>query len=485
MEPQTIAGDTLRDAVAARRHVRIRSAEGAATAALLPSKRPHGVAFEHDAGRFLRIVHNGRADLNGGLGGPWTELSVCSNDDGTLGLKGVKSGLWLAVVDGEFTSSERSVPLLLDLAVDVEQPSPKHKIVLSVMDGAVSLPMPVSLRHVGPHTFLETGSGNLACGPQGAFTKQGKEGKWAQWCMEQTESGLSFQNVGHGRYLSLSPLGHLESSDEATFFRACDISSLPPQVTALPEINDSVLSPIDLAHFKEQGYVILRQAVPPDMIKQALRSINFQLGKADLGPDNPVNLAQDGMAKKLFNTSPVMWSALNVLLGPGNVLPWNSGAQVALRFPLAPEHGFDVPDVKPGTAYHIDGMGQNKLCPFSLLCGVALSDQLMPNRGNLHVFPGSHLHEDLRKHYLKRINDPEAGEEDETKPNLGKSTQVLLGPGDVVIAHQLLAHRVGVNTGENIRYQLYYRVSHKDHASFKESILDKPWIEFAPAEFGN
>merc|ERR1712151_965134 len=124
-------------------------------------------------------------------------------------------------------------------------------------------------------------------------------------------------------------------------------------------------------------------------------------------------------------------------------------------------------------------MGQNKLHPFTLLCGVALSDQQHPNMGNLHVFPSSHLYEPLQKYYQDLINDDNQNEGDNRKPNLGDSVQVLLSPGDVVIAHQLLAHRVGVNTSEHIRYQLYYRITHKDHAALKPYIIQNPWAEFA------
>merc|ERR1712032_133911 len=124
-------------------------------------------------------------------------------------------------------------------------------------------------------------------------------------------------------------------------------------------------------------------------------------------------------------------------------------------------------------------MGQSKLCPFSLLCGVALSDQMRPSSGNLNVFPGSHLNPQLHRYYLSTINDEVAGESDDKKPDLGEAVQVLLKPGDVVIAHQLLAHRIGENTSEHIRYQLYYRVKHRQHEEFKERIVHNPWTEFA------
>ena len=131
-----------------------------------------------------------------------------------------------------------------------------------------------------------------------------------------------------------------------------------------------------------------------------------------------------------------------------------------------------------GSEMCIRDRDMKNLCPFSLLCGVALSDQSSPNVGNLHVYPGSHLDPTLHQWYSACIQQAE-GDEAPGKPDLGESTQVLLNKGDVVIAHVLLAHRVGINFSENIRYQLYYRVAHSQHAALKERILDDPWVEFA------
>merc|ERR1712007_155727 len=135
-----------------------------------------------------------------------------------------------------------------------------------------------------------------------------------------------------------------------------------------------------------------------------------------------------------------------------------------MRFPKSPERGYLVPDIKRRTNYHIDGMGMNKLCPVTVLCGVALSDQ---------------SNEELHRYYSQRIDDENQGENDEGKPDVGKSVQVLLRPGDVVLAHQLLAHRAGLNTSEHIRYQLYYRVPHKEHDKLKDQVIRNPWVEYA------
>jgi len=483
--------EVLSEALAFDRPIRMRAAESTAVASLVPVLRPpEGVAFRFSGGRHLRINKLGNTDLNGGTG-PWTEFSAATGDDGTVLLRSVKSGFWLNVVNGEFMSSEDPVPLRAELDVTTPRPGEPPEKRLRLTDGSASLPWPVLLRNVNKsgHVLMSTGSGNVACHEQGAFHTKGKEGKWARWMMEQTAVGMSFKSVGHGKYLKLNPKGIPELADEPAFFAAEPVVAVE-EIEIMPPVDSSVLSPEDVAHFKEKGYVILRGAVPPELVRDALRSINHQLGKPDCweADSNPLNAAQlalklpkEGVGRDIFNKSPIFFSAMNILLGIGNVAPWSQGQQVALRFPQPLESGHDVPDVLPnqGTRYHIDGMANNKPCPFSLLCGVALSDQTKPNMGNLHVFPGSHLHEGLHRYYLEKINDDSQGEMDAEKPNLGESLQVLLAPGDVVIAHQLLAHRIGRNFSEHIRYQLYYRVSHKNHKAFRESIPKQPWIEFA------
>jgi len=321
---------------------------------------------------------------------------------------------------------------------------------------------------------------------------RGGAGKWAQWEVREESGGcLQLRNVGHGKYLAFDTKLRPTLADEPSQLllgEATAASHALPQ--SMPEVDLSVLSKDDLAQFKDLGYLIIRGAVPPELVRDALRSINHQLGKPGCWEvdSNPLNASQlalklprDGIGGQLISKSPIFWSAVNILLGVGNVDTGarNGASQVALRFPEPPADGYDRPDVRAGTRYHIDGMGQDKLCPFTLLCGVALSDQSRANSGNLNVFPGSHLNTDLHQYYRARIHDETQGEADQSKPDLGAATQVLLQPGDVVIAHQLLAHRIGRNTSEHIRYQLYYRLHRKDHAKFKERIVDDPWVEFA------
>lgn len=306
--------------------------------------------------------------------------------------------------------------------------------------------------------------------------------------MEENGASMSFENVGHKQFLALGRDGEPSLVDTPTLFNA-SAGTWPQIHTSLP-VDEAVLSPSQVAEFKGKGYIVIRKAVSADMVRDALRLINHQLGQPGCweADGNPLNAAQlsitlmsssgrTTVGKDILYKSPVFWSAVNVLLGSGNVAPFDGSPQVALRFPRPPS--LHEADQRPGTRYHIDGMGQSRLCPFTILCGVALSDQTSPDCGNLHVFPGSHINPELQAYYRNKIQDADQNELDDNKPDLGDSAQVLLEKGDLVIAHQLLAHRIGLNISENIRYQLYYRLRHKDHASLKHRVPLEPWIEFA------
>jgi len=357
-------------------------------------------------------------------------------------------------------------------------------------DGSLAFRITSNINNAGDRKRKQMHAGHLRVHKNGRMDQNGwRNGPWTSFVAASASDGAIFlTSYATGLWITIED-GHFISSQQPVAL-VPELRGAEPRQATSPvsniHVDTGVLSQDDIAQFKEQGYLILRNAVPPELTKDALRAINHAMGQPSFWEHDPDRTGQRKLSNSscgqigcdIFNESPRFWSAVNILLGQGNVKPWRNGQQVALRFPQPPARGDDIPDVKPGTQYHIDGMGENKLCPFSLLCGVALSDQSKPNGGNLHVFPGSHLHPELRQYYQERINYSDQGEEDQSKPDLGESIQVLLRPGDVVIAHQLLAHRLGINTSENIRYQLYYRVAHTQHASLKEHILKNPWVEF-------
>jgi len=182
----------------------------------------------------------------------------------------------------------------------------------------------------------------------------------------------------------------------------------------------------------------------------------------------------------LLHATP-LWTLAQRLLGRGCVARGH-GAQMALRAPhlgMAPLSDDSIPPKQ----WHIDGMGKGKHSPFSLLLGVALTEQSQPNVGNLVAFRGSHhVLQPLLRGEIDRASNmfSDEGGAVERKPALSGGQQILLQPGDAVMLHQKVAHRVGVNLSPHIRYQTYFRLSHVDHAQNLEdgSLLDDLWGEY-------
>ena len=186
----------------------------------------------------------------------------------------------------------------------------------------------------------------------------------------------------------------------------------------------------------------------------------------------------------LADKSPA-WTYAQRLLGRGKVQRVR-GAQIALRAPTTKARtrttgGTAGPSTLPPTQWHIDGMGKGKHSPFSILMGVTLSPVVAPNSGNFCVFPGSHTELlPLLREQVEAGSALFSNEGDQSKPQFHNGVQVLAMPGDVVLAHQKLAHRGGPNDSSAIRYQVYFRLTHKDHASLLDSgvLLDDLWVEF-------
>ena len=172
--------------------------------------------------------------------------------------------------------------------------------------------------------------------------------------------------------------------------------------------------------------------------------------------------------------------------------------QIALRFPHV-EGPTDRLAAQEGSGWHVDGLRQGKMHPFSVLFGVALSDVKHKFQGNLTVWPGSHkaVHSCLVGRHgaidcaklesivkcRHGINHNEASSisydhkydniihnnEPENLPHLGPGEQITLSAGDTVLVHPDLAHTGGVNFGPDIRSMVYFRIKcNKDDLSWEE-----------------
>jgi hypothetical protein len=166
------------------------------------------------------------------------------------------------------------------------------------------------------------------------------------------------------------------------------------------------LSTASKTHFLEHGFVHVPQVIPTELVQSALREINDAIESSRNGKieaDDPYGLVtfsqcmgQQLQTPAIFNLlyNSGAWTLAQSLIGRGLVQrPTN--AQVAIR---PPELDDESADSHHGMRWHIDGINKGKHAPFTLLLGVALSDQPAHGCGNLVVFPGSHrlLQDDVR-----------------------------------------------------------------------------------------
>ncbi len=132
------------------------------------------------------------------------------------------------------------------------------------------------------------------------------------------------------------------------------------------------LSAAEVEAFKRDGFRVMDDVLPADMMDDVVRVINAQLGaKTEL------KHLRSPLVARLFNETRVR-TVVQQLIGAKRVPEWTGdGAQVALIFPtLTPGTG------KPENfGYHIDGiptenngLEHGRLHPFSMLVGVYLSD---------------------------------------------------------------------------------------------------------------
>ena len=244
-------------------------------------------------------------------------------------------------------------------------------------------------------------------------------------------------------------------------------------------------------HILVQGYALLRGYFPMERCIAAVKHINYRIGL--LTSDTSVTRDQskltsifssDPAVLGLYNNSPL---AASVSLLLHNSCP-NIGStaspnfdiiaeplcQLALRFP---ENSPPPPNtLLGGLQWHTDGMDKGDYAPFTLLVGVALTDQPAPLHGNLCVFENSHytLQDDIRT--IARSTPPY--DMSYARRDLGEPVQLQLRVGDVVLLHQKLAHRGGPHFGHEIRKMVYFRIKHRRHEELKLAATENLWLEF-------
>ncbi|WP_406484849.1 phytanoyl-CoA dioxygenase family protein [Streptomyces sp. NBC_01563] len=159
------------------------------------------------------------------------------------------------------------------------------------------------------------------------------------------------------------------------------------------------------------------------------------------------------------------------LLRPATPAPVTR-AQIQIRLPYGAE--------QPVKRMHVDGVSCPHLEPsdlrtFTFIVGVVLDGSATADAGALHYAPGGH-------HRMARYfaTDWVLGQSAQTPADIDAQdgTAFTAEPGDVVVMHHLVPHRVGINTSSTPRVMAYFRVHHAQHRDLALPALSDPWLEY-------
>lgn len=239
----------------------------------------------------------------------------------------------------------------------------------------------------------------------------------------------------------------------------------------------------DLRQFARDGYLVIPGVVPEPLLAAADAEIDGIV--VEIAPHEGAG-----------GPGPNLWfPPISRLPRCDDVLRHSPALAVAeeLVAPGTLDHAFDhiqvattVPPYRhvPGGP-HLDGHapGQDPPASFTLLAGVLLTDQRAPQSGNLWVWPGSHLdHQRLFRERGSRVLQATGGHSTLLDPPaaLGPPQEIIGGRGDLLLAHFLLGHNKGGNTGAHVRRTIYYRLATPGHAARWEATFLDPWTEYGP-----
>ena len=235
--------------------------------------------------------------------------------------------------------------------------------------------------------------------------------------------------------------------------------------------------------FNTQGYVVVPGVLTEDQIAAGRGIVAAMLTESP--PAGPHFLwprfTADGHPLLDFYREIGLAELARRFLRPGLAVQVPDFAQVALTTPPFPH--------QPGSP-HIDGLTpteqDGRPGTFSMLAGVWLTDQSATDRGNLWVWPGTHLRLGayLAEHgpeALTRVEEMRPGPY--PKVELGAPTQATGTAGSVLFAHYLLAHNVGGHlgpAGDERRETIYYRLQANGHRERWREVVTDPLLEMGP-----
>ncbi len=241
------------------------------------------------------------------------------------------------------------------------------------------------------------------------------------------------------------------------------------------------LSYVQRREILDQGYTVVRGAVPRLMVDEALRLINHSVGEG-MDPAQIQVFRSQSYCPELRNSPVIQGLAMQTpvfelaesVTGAGKLKPVGGG-QIALRFPR-------LDDAPPPPKCHLDGMSSpnNGVAPgtlgnYTMLAVVLLSELKGPYAGNFTVWPGTHR---LYEAYF-REHGPESLLNGMPPVDLPEPVQLTGSPGDVVLTHYQVAHGVTPNLSPHIRYAVIFRLNHADRTSgWNREAMTDLWLEW-------
>ena len=239
-------------------------------------------------------------------------------------------------------------------------------------------------------------------------------------------------------------------------------------------------------NFRDQGYLVVPGVLDTGQLAEG-REIVAALLDRDPVPAGHVGfhflwprLSPDGHPLLDFYRSTGLSELAGQLLRPDLAVDDPEFGQVALTIP--PFHH------RPGGP-HVDGVTPTKEDgwpgTFSLLAGLWLTDHRELDRGNLWIWPGTHLRfgaylAERGADALSRVEEMRPGPYPDVE--LGDPVQATGPAGSVLFAHYLLAHNIGGHDGPaeaGPRQTVYYRLEADGHRERWREAVTSPLLEFA------
>lgn len=237
------------------------------------------------------------------------------------------------------------------------------------------------------------------------------------------------------------------------------------------------LSKEQINGFIDQGFVILKDVVPPDLVDRSILEVNNSAFSSE--HQNYGKLRKDqrfDTEQELPDTTKHIYQKYIAPIGARILKDGNK--LVDGQFSL-------MQSGRPASlGWHIDGtwiaIDNNSLVGipfFKLLVGLYLTDLTAEEYGNLVVSPGGHkIVADFFKNNGQEICDePKKAFERLYAEKIPDFQSVLVEPGDLIVAHTLLPHSISINNGPD-RPVIYFRLGEYRESGYPA--LSNLWHEW-------